>query len=245
MSDKPEFKIDLHMHTLASGHAYNTIDEMVKEAAKKGMTHIGITEHAPAMPGTCHEFYFQNLSVVPRKRKKLELLLGCEANIVDYDGKIDLPEWILKRLDVVIASMHIPCIKSGTAEENTAAYVNAMKNPYINIIGHPDDGRYPVDYEVLVKTAKETNTLLEINNNSLKPTGPRKNTRENDITILELCKQYEVPVIFGSDAHVKGDIGNFEMIYPLVEETGFPKKLIANSDIELLKKFLRVSRDKR
>ena len=43
-----------------------------------------------------------------------------------------------------------------------------MKKPYVDIIGHPDDGRFPVDYEVLVQTAKETKTLLEINNSSLK-----------------------------------------------------------------------------
>lgn len=233
-----KYKIDLHTHTLASGHAYNTIDEMVKAAGKKGMTHLGITEHAPKMPGTCQDFYFHNLKVVPRERKNLELLLGCEANIVDYEGKVDLSDWVLKQMDVVIASMHLPCIKSGSVEENTGAYVKAMQNPYINIIGHPDDGRYPVDYEAIVKAAKETHTLLEINNNSLRPTGPRKDTRTNDTVMLKLCMEYEVMVIFGSDAHVKEDIGNFEMIEEVVKEVGFPEELIANTGMEKLTGYL-------
>ena len=47
--------LDVHTHTLASGHAYNTIMEMAKAASEKGMELLGITEHAPAMPGTCSE----------------------------------------------------------------------------------------------------------------------------------------------------------------------------------------------
>lgn len=233
------YKIDLHTHTLASGHAFNTINEMVAEAKEKGMTHLGITEHAPSMPGASHIYYLQNLVVVPRKRGDLQLLLGCEANIIGFDGELDLDEYVLKQMDVVIASLHIPCLKPGTIEENTNALVNAMKNPWVNIIGHPDDGRYQVDYETLVRAAKETHTLIEINNNSLRPTGPRKGARENDIKILELCRQYEVPVILGSDAHVSDDIANFDVAEALIQELKFPEELIVNRDYEELKKFLK------
>lgn len=62
---------------------------------------------------------------------------------MDYNGNLDMEERLMKRMDVVIASMHIPTIKPGTREENTQAYLGAMKNPYVDIIGHPDDGRYP------------------------------------------------------------------------------------------------------
>ncbi len=233
-----KYKIDLHTHTLASGHAYNTIDEMVTAAKKKGMTHLGITEHAMRMPGTCHEFYFSNLKVVEKDRDGLCLLLGSEVNILDYNGTVDMPKYLLKQMDVVIASLHAPCIKSGTAAENTAAYVNAMENPYINIIGHPDDGRFPVDYELLVKKAVETGTLLEINNNSLRGTGPRVGTRENDIKMLKLCMEYGAMVVFGSDAHTATDIGNFSVIEEVVDELKFPEELVANRSIEVLSKYL-------
>lgn len=235
------YTIDLHTHTLASGHAYNTIDEMVTEAKKRGMTHLGITEHAMKMPGTCHEFYFQNLKVVPKDRDGLRLLLGSEVNIIDYKGTVDLSKSLLKEMDVVIASLHKPCIRSGSIAENTAAYIGAMENPYINIIGHPDDGRFPVDYEILVKTAKETNTLLEINNNSLRPVGPRVGTKENDIKILKLCMKYDVMVVFGSDAHVKEDIGNFGEIEAVIKEVEFPEELVANRSFDVLSRYLNIS----
>ena len=56
------YVLDVHTHTIASGHAYNTMREMAKAASEKGLELLGITEHAMAMPGTCHEYYFQNLN---------------------------------------------------------------------------------------------------------------------------------------------------------------------------------------
>ena len=53
------YEFDLHTHTIASGHAYSTIKEMAHSAAQKGLKLLGITEHAPKMPGTCHDFYFK------------------------------------------------------------------------------------------------------------------------------------------------------------------------------------------
>ena len=74
-------EIDTHTHTLASGHAYNTMNEMAKAAADKGLKGLAITEHAPEMPGTCHLYYFQNLRIVPRKRFGIELLLGTDLKM--------------------------------------------------------------------------------------------------------------------------------------------------------------------
>ena len=50
--------MDLHTHTVASGHAYNSLREMAKAAAEKGLELLGITEHAPKMPGSCQTFIF-------------------------------------------------------------------------------------------------------------------------------------------------------------------------------------------
>lgn len=230
--------LDVHTHTLASGHAYNTIWEMAQAAADKGLELLGITEHAPQMPGSCHEFYFSNLKVVPREIAGIRVLLGTELNILDYEGNVDLSQGLLRQMDLAIASLHIPCCKPGTAKENTAAYIGAMRNPYINIIGHPDDGRYPIEYEELVKAAKQYRVLLEINNNSLNPSGFRKDTAENDREILRLCKQYEVPVIMGSDAHVLTDICNHERIFPLLREIDFPEELVVNRSTEELMKYV-------
>ena len=58
-----KYVLDVHTHTIASGHAYNTIKEMAQSASEKGLELLGITEHAMKMPGTCHSFYFANLKM--------------------------------------------------------------------------------------------------------------------------------------------------------------------------------------
>lgn len=228
------YLLDLHTHTLASGHAYNTIKEMVRAASLAGLHMLGITEHAPKMPGTCQLYYFQNFKVLPRTMEGVQLLFGAELNILDADGHVDLPEETLAKLDITVASLHIPCVTPGSIKENTRAVLNAIRNPYINIIGHPDDGRYPLDYEAIVLEAKKYHTLLEVNNSSLNPQGFRKNTRENDLEMLKLCKSYGVPVIVSSDAHFAGDVGRFPFAKDVLKEADFPENLVANHRKELL-----------
>ena len=80
-------------------------------------------------------------------------MMGAELNIMDSKGNVDLEEPVLQSLDYAIASLHLPCIPSGTAAENTNAYLGALKNPCIHIIGHPDDSCYPIDYDTLVAAA--------------------------------------------------------------------------------------------
>lgn len=230
--------IDTHTHTVASGHAYNTITEMAKVAADKGIQLLAITEHSPAMPGTCHNFYFQNLRVVKRTMFGVQLLMGTELNIIDYDGTVDMDETTLKRMDIAIASLHTPCITPGTREQNTSALINAMKNPYVKIIGHPDDSRYRINYEELVQAAKEYHVLLELNNNSLNPDGFRVDAKKNDIEMLELCKKYQVPISLGSDAHIADDIGNTCFSEEILALTQFPDELIINTSLEKFKNFI-------
>lgn len=233
-----KYVLDTHTHTLASGHAYSTIREMAYKANEKGLELLGITEHGPRMAGSCHDFYFSNLKVVSRNMCGVELLLGIELNIIDYEGNVDLAQNILKQMDIGIASMHIPCLKPGTREENTRSYIRAMKNPYVNVIGHPDDARYDVDYKELVLAAGEHQVLIEINNASMVPGGPRVGARENDRQILELCRQYQVPVILGSDAHVDEGILNFRYAQELLDEMDFPQELIVNTSVKKLKKYV-------
>lgn len=234
---------DTHAHTLASGHAYSTIREMAASAAAKGLQALALTEHAPEMPGTCGLYYFQNIDVVPKEISGIRMLFGAELNIMDPEGTVDIPENICRDLDIVIASIHPPCYGTGrTKEENTRAYVEVMRKPFINIIGHPDDGRFPVDYEVLVKTAKETGTLLELNNSSLRPQSFREGTRENMLTMLDLCRQYQVPVTTGSDAHVDVDAGNFRFVQEVMAYCGFPEELVVTTDLEKLMPYLNCSK---
>ena len=233
--------VDTHTHTIVSGHAYNTMREMARMAAEKGLELLCLTEHAPSMPGTCHEFYFQNYSVVPREMYGIKLKLGVELNILDENGTVDLDDAVLDRTDIAIASMHTPCYRGSTTKDSiTQAYLRAMENPRIHIIGHPDDGRLPVHYETLVKKAKETHTLLEINNSSMRPNSFRENSYENAKTMVMYCRQYEVPVTLGSDAHVDVDIANYEIAFKLLKECEFPDELVVNTDVAKLEKFLAI-----
>lgn len=238
-----KFLLDTHTHTIASGHAYNTIIEMVEEASKKGLGILGITEHAPTMPGSCHEFYFQNLKAVDREYIKekynIELILGVELNLLDEKGTVDLPTRTIKGLDVTIASLHKPCFSSMGLEKNTEAVVSALKNPLIDIIGHPDDSRIPILYEPVVKMAKEQGKLLEVNNSSLNPKGYRVGARENYKIMLELCKKYNQPVVVNSDAHFCTAVGNFANVEGLFEEVGFPEELVVNTSLEKFKTYIQ------
>lgn len=232
------FIMDLHTHTLVSGHAYNTMREMAQAAADRGLEILGITEHAPGMPGTCQHFYFHNLKIVERSMYGVELLLGAEVNILDYEGHVDLKSREMANLDVVIASLHRPCIQAGSVQENTQAYLSAMEGPYINIIGHPDDGRYPVDYLALVQGAKEHGVVLELNNHSLDPICMRANAWENDREMLKWCIRYEQPIIVDSDAHADTYVGRFGHAQELLKEMAFPEELILNRSRDAIRPYV-------
>lgn len=225
-------RLDVHTHTVMSGHAYSSLQEMVHEAAAKRLDILGITEHAPSLPGACHEIYFRNMHVVPREIEGVRLMLGAELSILDTTGRIDLNEEVYPMLDVRIAGIHKLCWDGGTTDENTNAMITAIRNPWVQIISHPGDGTASLLFEPVVLAAKETGTLLEINNSSLNPVRNKVDAHRNNVELLSLCKRYDVPVILGSDAHVSYAIGVYDNIYPLLAETDFPESLIVNTDTD-------------
>lgn len=234
-------QVDAHTHTIASGHAYGTINEMAQAAAEKGIRLLGLTEHTSGIPGTCADIYFANLRIMPRQLHGVDLLLGAELNIVDYEGTVDLEEYLLKGLDIRIASIHDLCYTYGTKEQNTAALVGAISNPYVDLIGHPDDGNCPVDYETVVRAAAEHHTLLEINNNALR-SPRRKDVFQNCCTILKLCRKYDTPVACDSDAHFMHDIANMDHVSRVFEAVDFPEELVLNYSARRFREFLQENR---
>ena len=89
---------DLHTHTLASGHAYGTIRENAQAAAERGLRILGVTEHAPGIPGTCDPIYLNNLRAVPRELFGVRVLHGSEINVLE-GGNLSLPERNIQHLD--------------------------------------------------------------------------------------------------------------------------------------------------
>ena len=231
--------LDVHTHTIASGHAYNTMNEMIRAAKSKGLKLYGIADHAPAMPGSCHSFHFLNLKSIDRKAYGIDLVLGVELNILDYSGSTDLPGHILDTLDFAVASLHNPCLRPGTLEQNTAAILGAIENPAVIIIGHPDNPHYPVDFDRIASAAAEHHVLLELNNQSHYEHGPRQGSRELAAIMLAACKKYNTHVIMGSDAHVDTEVGNHCYSIEVLEQNEFPPELVVNSAPERFYEFLR------
>lgn len=227
---------DTHFHTIASGHAYSTLQEFAGEASKKGLELIAITDHGPAFPNTTNELYFLNLGVIPKEINEVRILKGCEANIVDLKGNVDLPERILKRLDLVIASFHRAILKPGSKNENTKALLKIIKNPYIDIIGHPGNPNFPIDCEKIVKAAKEYGKIIEINNSSFET---RKGSKENCTNIACLAKEYNVLVTTASDAHYSSHIGSFDNVIQILKSVDMPEKLVITTSKEKILEYLK------
>ncbi len=232
-----KYQFDSHVHSIGSGHAYSTIAELAKAAKKKRLKLIAITDHGPALPGSSHIFNIANLKVVPEKLFGIEVLKGAEVNIVDYEGGLDVEEKRLKVLDIVLAGYHDACIEPGSVAENTEGLFRVMENPLVDIIVHPGNPRFSHDMEKVVKKAKETGTLLEINNSSFWIS--REGSLKNCVHIAELCKKYEVPVIVGSDAHIADYVGDFSKAAKVLSQIGMPDQLIMNRSADALKDYLR------
>lgn len=228
---------DIHMHTLASGHSYGTIREMVDGAKEKDLKLIGISEHAPGIPGTCNPIYFNNFEVVPRFIKDVEVIHGSEINVLN-DGTLSLEQRYIDHLDYAIVGIHTLCYKDAGKTQNTLNLIECMKNDKVHFVSHPDDDHTPLDYEMLVKAAKEYRVALEVNNSSLIKKEQRLNCYENYKTMLKLCEKYQCPIIVSSDAHDPSFVGEFTLAEKLLEELNFDEELILNNDIDKLKEFI-------
>ncbi len=229
--------VDTHTHTNASTHAFSTIAENTTEAKKIGLDMICMTNHAPALPDAPHIWHFASLKRLPRVMNGVKLAFGAEANIIDKNGNIDLPEFILKDMEVVIASIHHPCYTKGTIEEHTRTYLGAIKNPYVTIIGHSGTFDFGYDIDTVIKCAKEYNKCIEINNGTFKS---RSKSVENCRKIAIACKKYGTNVVVGSDAHSAYEVGVFDDAIKLLEDIDFPEELIMNTSAEKFEDYLRI-----
>jgi len=170
-----DIKGDLHCHSNWDGGA-DSIEQMAKTAMEKGYEYIGISDHTKFLRiehGLNEEQLLQQHEEIKQlnlkfknKNLKFHILHGCECNILN-DGSVDIKDEVLEKLDYVIAGAH-SSLKM-PKNEMTERLVKAIKNPNIDIISHPT-GRligkrdeYQLDFDKILKTAKETGAILEIN----------------------------------------------------------------------------------
>ncbi len=217
--------VDTHTHSVLSGHAWSTLRENAAAAAKKGMEGMVLTEHGFAMPGSGPFFLTSAQNMLPSLLEGIRVYYGVEANIMDFDGRLDIDEKSLLFTEFTIASMHDLCMKPGTEEENTQAYINTLRQPCVDILGHIDDRKTPSHFETVIKEAAALGKLIEINNNSLLI---RKGSRERVETIANLCMKHSCRVSISSDAHFDDMVGSVTPALELLGKVGFPDELVVN-----------------
>ncbi|MGB9716153.1 MAG: DNA polymerase/3'-5' exonuclease PolX [Thermodesulfovibrionales bacterium] len=197
-----DIKGDLHVHTKWSdgGHDF---EELAEGARKRGYEYLAITDHSKGLGiarGLTAERLIEQKKKIDALNKKLRgfrFLSGIEVDIRS-DGQLDLPDEVLKNIDIVVASIH-----SGfkqRREQLTKRLLSAIKNPYVSVIAHPtgrligERDSYDVDINEVLKMAKETGTALEINAYPLR-------LDLNDIYARK-AKEMGIPLVIGTDAHL-------------------------------------------
>lgn len=229
-------EVDLHTHTVASGHAFSTISEMAIVAAAKGLRGIGMTDHGPALPGGPHAYHFHALRFVPPTLHGVRILRGIEANIIGQ-GELDLPEHSLKRLDLVMAGFHEDCgFRGHDLSENTDALLHLMEKHRVHVLTHLGNPVFPIDAAVVAKRAAELGVAIEINNASFSIS--RKGSAENCRMMARHCAKFGTPVAISSDAHIAETVGVIELALQAAEESGVFWEQIVNRRLESTLAFL-------
>ncbi len=208
--DLKDIKGDLHCHSSWDG-GKNSIEQLVEKAQVLGYEYIGISDHTKFLKiehGLDEKQLLEQNEEIKKINAKLNkegskfrVLHGCEANIMN-DGSIDIADEVLEKLDYVIAGVHSTLKME--KEEMTKRIIVAMRNKNVDIISHPT-GRlvgtrdeYQIDFEEILRTAKETGTILEINASPY-----RLDLR--DIYIRK-AKESGVKMIINTDAHQAGQM---------------------------------------
>ncbi|MDP3052336.1 MAG: DNA polymerase/3'-5' exonuclease PolX [bacterium] len=237
-------KGDLHVHSNWDGGA-DSIEEISRAAQEIGYEYIGISDHTKFL----HIEHGLDEKQLLRQRKEINdlnsvtrilnsnfrILHGCEANIM-ADGSIDIDDEVLAQLDYVIAGVHsqMKMSKRGMTER----IIKAMKNPNVDIISHPT-GRliqkreeYEIDFDEILKIAKETGTILEINS------FPGR----LDLKDINIKKAVEagVKMIINTDAHNLDQLRFMELGISQARRGWAEKKDIINAwPLEKLLKFFK------
>lgn len=205
---------DLHMHTDWSDGG-NSIEEMARAAYRLGYRYIAITDHSRSLKiagGLSIERLHEQRQKIREVESRLQrewqdesfrILAGVEMDILP-DGRLDYPDEVLQELDLVIASIHT----AFKQEEKVMMkrILAAVENNHVDIIAHPTGrliGRrapYTVNVEVLIKAAKETGTVLELNANP--------NRLDLAPEYLEMAMKEGVPLVINTDAHRTDELEN-------------------------------------
>ncbi len=235
----------MHTHTVASTHAYSTITENAVWCSQNGIKYLGMTDHGVSMQDAPDTWHFENLKILPEYLSGVRIFRGIEANIIDTDGNIDIyPEKeaiYYNILEWVNVSLHVQVFKPATKADHTKAYLNLLKNKYVDVICHSEALKYDYDFDAVTKACAEQGRLIELNECRLER---GVNSAERYKRILESCEKNGTSIIVSSDAHFYTHIGKFPLSEKLLKETRFPEELIINTSEDRLLGYIE-SRKKR
>ncbi|MEF9839404.1 MAG: PHP domain-containing protein [Lachnospiraceae bacterium] len=223
-----KIEIDTHTHSVLSGHAWSTLQENCVAAHKYKLKGICLTEHGPSMNNSINSFATCSLDLIPNYISGVRVITGMEFNIISLNGDIDFIEPSShKNIHFGIASMHDVTSPRGTPLQHTDAYISALHNPLIDILGHPGYSLFKNDPEPIVKAAYRLDKLIEINNNSFRT---RRGSAETCMLFAKYCMKYSVKVCVSSDSHFSAMIGRVPMAMKMLSDLQFPEELILNSN---------------
>ncbi len=234
---------DLHTHTMACSHAYSTLYENTLAAKEKGLELIAMTDHAPSMSDAPHEWHFLVFHDIPGVINGVKVLKGAEVNILNKAGEVDLSDGILKnKIELAIASIHSMTYKEEPGGDHTETWLNVIKNPHIDILGHSGSPDFLYDIDTVVSAAKAANKCIEINSHTYTA---RKSSWDRCREIALACKRLGAPIVVSSDAHFMSEVGNFNAAVEMLCEIEFPEELIMNLNSDRFIKYIENKKNKK
>jgi putative hydrolase len=230
------YPVDLHMHTVASTHAYSTLHDYIATAQSRGIKLFAITDHGPDMADAPHYWHFMNMRIWPRVVDGVGILRGIEANIKNTEGEIDCTGPMLDALDLIVAGFHEPVFPPRDKESHTRAMIAAMAAGEVHIISHPGNPKFPIDISAIAQAAAKYQVALELNNSSF--THSRKGSAPNCRAIAEAVRDAGGWLALGSDSHTAFTLGDFTECRKILDEVNFPEERILNVSPRRLLDFL-------
>ncbi len=220
---------DVHMHTTDTDGTADVL-EMAEAARQRGLKYIAVTDHSQRVSmakGLNAERLRQQWKKIRKLRESvlgIEILCGVECDILE-DATLDLPDDVLAEADLVIAVIHYGLKQS--RQQITKRLLTAIRNPYVDIIGHPTGrllGKRPgadVDYDEIFKAAADHGVLMEIN--------AHPSRLDLDDVHAAAAKNYGIPIVIASDAHSPGGLDVLPYGVYQARRAGLEKKDVANT----------------
>jgi DNA polymerase (family 10) len=203
---REDIRGDLHVHTKATD-GRNELGELVEAARALGYSYLAVCDHSRHVSvanGLDEKRLGKQIDEIDRVNDKISgfrILKGIEVDILT-DGSLDLPDSILKRLDLRVCSVHYKF--NMTEKEQTDRVLKAMDNRYFNIFAHPtgrmigERNPYKIDLEKIMDRAVKTGCVLELNAHS-------DRLDLNDIH-LKAAKEKGCKIVISTDAHSTGNL---------------------------------------